>query len=181
MLFPLFVLTACLIKLTSAGPVFFIQDRVGLNKRRFRLYKFRTMVADAEEKQAELEDLNEVSGPVFKIKDDPRITSFGNFLRKTSIDELPQLINVLKRDMSLVGPRPLPVLDYNGFDQDWHRRRFSVRPGITCLWQVKGRSSIPFEQWMQLDMEYIDTWSLWLDLKILTKTIPAVLQGSGAE
>ena len=177
----LFVFVAVLIKITSPGPVFFIQERVGLNKRRFRLYKFRTMVADAEEKQADLEDLNEVSGPVFKIKDDPRITSFGNFLRKTSIDELPQLINVLKRDMSLVGPRPLPVLDYNGFDQDWHRRRFSVRPGITCLWQVKGRSSIPFEQWMQLDMEYIDTWSLWLDLKILTKTIPAVLQGSGAE
>jgi lipopolysaccharide/colanic/teichoic acid biosynthesis glycosyltransferase len=120
-------------------------------------------------------------GPVFKIKDDPRITPIGDFLRTTSTDELPQLINVLKGDMSLVGPRPLRVRDYNGFDQDWHRRRFNVRPGITCLWQVNGRSSIPFEQWMQLDMEYIDTWSLWLDLKIMVKTVPAVLQGSGAE
>jgi len=121
-----------------------------------------------------------VKGPVFKIKNDPRITPLGKFLRKTSIDELSQLINVLKGDMSLVGPRPLPVRDYNGFDQDWHRRRFSVRPGITCLWQVDGRSEIPFEKWMELDMEYIDTWSLWLDIKILAKTIPAVTRGSGA-
>jgi len=176
----LFVFVAVLIKITSPGPVFFIQERVGLNKRRFWLYKFRTMVADAEENQAELKEFNEVSGPVFKIKDDPRITTIGNFLRTTSIDELPQLINVLKGDMSLVGPRPLPVRDYNGFDQDWHRRRFSVRPGITCLWQVDGRSDIPFDKWMQLDMEYIDSWSLWLDVKILTKTIPTVLRGSGA-
>ena len=181
MLFPLLLLTACLIKLTSPGPFFFIQERVGLNKRRFRLYKFRTMVADAEKRQAELEPLNEISGPVFKIKNDPRITPIGDFLRTTSIDELPQLINVLKGEMSLVGPRPLPVRDYNGFDQDWHRRRFSVRPGITCLWQVDGPSDIPFQKWMEMDMEYIDQWSLWLDLKILTKTIPAVLQGSGAE
>ena len=121
-----------------------------------------------------------MKGPVFKIKNDPRITPLGKFLRKTSIDELSQLINVLKGDMSLVGPRPLPVRDYNGFDQDWHRRRFSVRPGITCLWQVDGRSEIPFEKWMELDMEYIDTWSLWLDIKILAKTIPAVTRGSGA-
>ena len=121
-----------------------------------------------------------MKGPVFKIKNDPRITPLGKFLRKTSIDELSQLINVLKGDMSLVGPRPLPVRDYNGFDQDWHRRRFSVRPGITCLWQVDGRSEIPFEKWMELDMEYIDNWSLWLDIKILAKTIPAVTRGSGA-
>jgi lipopolysaccharide/colanic/teichoic acid biosynthesis glycosyltransferase len=139
------------------------------------------MVNDAEEKQAELEKLNEVSGPVFKIKNDPRVTWIGKILRKISMDELPQLINVLKGDMSLVGPRPLPVRDYNGFDQDWHRRRFSVKPGITCLWQVNGRHNIPFDKWMELDMQYIDQWSLWLDLKILTKTIPAVLQGSGAE
>ena len=138
------------------------------------------MGADAEEKQAELEELNEVSGPVFKIKNDPRITRVGRFLRKTSLDELPQLFNVLKGDMSLVGPRPLPVRDYEGFDEDWHRRRFSVRPGITCLWQVGGRSDTSFDRWMELDMEYIDNWSLGLDLKILLQTIPAVIRGSGA-
>ena len=177
---PLFLLVSALIRLGSPGPVFFIQKRMGLGKRRFSLYKFRTMVPDAEAKLKEIAHLNEVSGPVFKIKDDPRITPVGKFLRKTSIDELPQLINVFKGEMSLVGPRPLPVRDYEGFDQDWQRRRFSVRPGITCLWQVGGRSSIPFERWMELDMEYIDKWSLWLDLKILAQTIPAVLRGSGA-
>ena len=180
LLSPLFLVTAFLIMITSPGPVFFIQERVGLNKRRFRLYKFRTMLKDAELKQAALESRNEAEGPVFKIKDDPRITPLGKFLRKMSIDELSQLINVLKGDMSLVGPRPLPVRDYNGFDKDWHRRRFSVRPGITCLWQVDGRSDIPFDKWMQLDMEYIDTWSLWLDIRILAKTISAVTRGSGA-
>jgi lipopolysaccharide/colanic/teichoic acid biosynthesis glycosyltransferase len=138
------------------------------------------MISDAEQKIAEVEHLNEVSGPVFKIKNDPRITKIGKFLRKTSIDELPQLINILKGDMSLVGPRPLPVRDYNGFNEDWHRRRFTVRPGITCLWQVNGRSNVAFEKWMQLDMQYIDSRSLLLDLKILAKTIPAVLKGSGA-
>jgi exopolysaccharide biosynthesis polyprenyl glycosylphosphotransferase len=180
LLSPLFLTVAILIKLTSAGPVFFVQKRLGLNKRRFSIYKFRTMVADAEKKIHELEDLNEVSGPVFKIRNDPRITPVGRVLRKTSIDELPQLFNVLKGEMSLVGPRPLPVRDYEGFDQDWQRRRFSVVPGITCLWQVNGRSSVSFEQWMELDMQYIDQWSLWLDLKILVRTIPAVLRGSGA-
>ncbi len=180
MLSPLFLLVGLLIKLTSPGPVFFIQERVGFNKRRFRLYKFRTMSADAELRQHEVEQLNEVSGPVFKIKDDPRLTVVGGVLRKTSIDELPQLFNVLKGDMSLVGPRPLPVRDYNGFDQDWERRRFSVRPGITCLWQINGRSTVSFEKWMELDMEYIDHWSLGLDFKILAKTIPAVLKGTGA-
>ena len=179
-LLPLFLVVAILIKLTSPGTVFFIHDRVGLNKRRFPLIKFRTMIPDAEEKMAELEERNEVSGPVFKIKNDPRITKIGKFLRKTSIDELPQLWNVLKGDMSIVGPRPLPVRDYNGFDEDWHRRRFSVRPGITCLWQVNGRSNVSFDQWMALDMKYIDQWSLWLDLKILILTVPAVLRGSGA-
>lgn len=177
---PLFALSAFLIKVTSPGPVFFIQERVGLNKRRFRLCKFRTMVMDAEKKQAELEHLNEVRGPAFKIKDDPRITKIGKFLRKTSLDELPQLLNVLRGDMSLVGPRPLPVRDYNGFSQDWQRRRFSVLPGITCIWQINGRSNVDFEKWMKLDMQYIDQWSLWLDLKILVKTVPAVLRGSGA-
>ena len=180
LLAPVLLATAIAIKLSSTGPVFFVQERVGLGKRRFRLYKFRTMVADAEQRLAELERYNEVSGPVFKIKRDPRITRLGAFLRKASVDELPQLINVLKGDMSLVGPRPLPVRDYGGFTEHWHRRRFSVRPGITCLWQVDGRNSIPFERWMELDMEYIDHWSLLLDFKILVKTIPAVLKAAGA-
>jgi exopolysaccharide biosynthesis polyprenyl glycosylphosphotransferase len=179
-LVPVFLLTALLIKLSSPGPVFFIQERVGLNKRRFRLYKFRTMVADAERRLREIEHLNEARGPVFKMRNDPRLTRLGKFLRKSSIDELPQLFNVLRGDMSLVGPRPLPVRDYQGFDQDWQRRRFSVRPGITCLWQINGRSAVPFEKWMELDMQYIDQWSLRLDLMILAKTIPAVIKGAGA-
>ncbi len=153
---------------------------MGLHKRVFRLYKFRTMVADAEAKIAALEDLNEADGPAFKIRNDPRITAIGRFLRKTSIDELPQLFNVLKGEMSLVGPRPLPIRDYNGFDRDWHRRRFSVKPGMTCLWQVHGRGNVSFSEWMKMDMEYIDQWSFWLDLKILILTIPAALKGSGA-
>ncbi len=180
LLAPLFFVTVALIKITSRGPVFFVQDRVGLHKRRFKLYKFRTMIVDAERKQPQLEHLNEASGPVFKIKNDPRTTPIGEFLRRASIDELPQLLNVLKGDMSIVGPRPLPIRDYNGFSEDWHHRRFSVKPGITCLWQINGRSSVPFEKWMKLDMEYIDGWSLWLDFKILVMTIPAVLRGSGA-
>jgi len=180
LLIPVFVAVALLIKLSSPGPVFFLQERMGLNKRRFRILKFRTMLPNAEKMLAELEGQNEVSGPVFKIKKDPRITPIGKALRRTSIDELPQLINVLKGDMSLVGPRPLPVRDYEGFNEDWQRRRFSVRPGITCLWQVSGRSSIPFEQWMKLDLKYMDEWSLWLDLKILALTVSAVLKGSGA-
>ena len=180
LLLPCFGIIAAAIKLTSPGPVFFIQERVGLNKRRFRCLKFRTMVLDAERQQAELEHLNEVQGAAFKIKKDPRITRIGQLLRKTSFDELPQLINVLKGDMSLVGPRPLPVRDFHEFSADWHRRRFSVRPGLTCLWQVNGRSSLSFEKWMELDLEYIDQWSLLLDLKILFKTIPAVIRGTGA-
>ncbi|HTS08620.1 MAG TPA: sugar transferase [Candidatus Eisenbacteria bacterium] len=180
---PAMLLTAIAIKLTSRGPILFVQKRVGLNKRVFNIYKFRTMVADAEKKLAQIEHLNEVSGPVFKIKSDPRITPLGKFLRKTSIDELPQLLNVLKGDMSLVGPRPLQLRDYELFTEagpDWQRCRFSVRPGITCLWQVNGRSSIQFEQWMELDQQYVRKWSLWLDMQILMKTIPAVLKGSGA-
>ena len=177
---PIFLVVPVAIKLTSTGPVFFNQQRVGFGKRKFLLYKFRTMNCDAEKEQTELECRNEVSGPVFKIKNDPRITALGKYLRKYSIDELPQLINVLKGDMSIVGPRPLPERDYNGFSEDWHRRRFSVRPGLTCLWQVQGRSNISFDRWMELDMEYIDKWTLWLDLKILAKTVPTVLKGSGA-
>jgi exopolysaccharide biosynthesis polyprenyl glycosylphosphotransferase len=180
---PALILTAIVIKLTSPGPVFFVQKRVGLNKRVFNIFKFRTMVPDAEKRLKDLEHLNEVSGPVFKIMRDPRITPIGSFLRKTSIDELPQLLNVVKGDMSLVGPRPLQLRDYELLTEggpDWQRCRFSVRPGITCLWQVNGRSSLPFEQWMELDQEYVHKWSLWLDVQILAKTIPAVLKGSGA-
>ena len=180
LLTPLFVVVAILIKLTSPGPILFIQDRVGLHKRPFRFVKFRTMVQDAEKRQQALEELNQVSGPVFKIRNDPRMTPVGGWLRKTSIDELPQLINVLLGDMSLVGPRPLPIRDYQAFDSDWHRRRFSVRPGMTCLWQIGGRNSVPFERWMELDMQYIDQWSLWLDFKILANTLPAVVSGKGA-
>jgi exopolysaccharide biosynthesis polyprenyl glycosylphosphotransferase len=180
---PLLIVAMILIRLSSPGPIFFVQKRVGLNKRVFGIFKFRTMVMDAESKLGELEHLNEVSGPVFKIKNDPRITAFGKLLRKTSIDELPQLFNVLRGDMSLVGPRPLQLRDYELFTEDgedWQRCRFSVRPGITCLWQVSGRSSLPFHKWMELDLQYVRNWSLWLDLQILAKTIPAVLRGSGA-
>ncbi len=174
---PVFLLGAIIVKATSRGPAFFTQQRVGLNKRRFPVYKFRTMIQNAEKDLEKLESLNEVSGPVFKMKDDPRVTPVGKLLRKTSMDELPQLLNVLKGDMSLVGPRPLPVRDYMGFDQDWQRRRLSVRPGLTCLWQVRGKHAIPFDKWMEMDLEYIDQWSLWLDIKILAKTIPTVLKG----
>lgn len=177
---PLFLIVAILIKLTSPGTVFFAQKRVGLNKREFTMFKFRTMVSEAERIQETLAHLNEMSGPAFKIKNDPRITPIGQMLRKASIDELPQLFNVLKGEMSLVGPRAMSVRDYQLFGEDWQRRRFSVLPGITCLWQVHGRNSIPFEQWMILDMQYIDRWSLWLDIKILALTIPAVLRGMGA-
>jgi len=180
LLIPLFVLVGALIGLTSQGPVFFVQDKVGHNKRRFRMYKFRTMKKEAEILQEELEGLNEVEGPVFKINNDPRITKIGKILRKTSIDELPQLVNVLKGDMSLVGPRPLPLRDYKRFQKNWQKRRVSVKPGITGLWQVCGRNDLSFDQWIELDMEYIDHWSLFLDFKILMKTIPAVLSGKGA-
>jgi lipopolysaccharide/colanic/teichoic acid biosynthesis glycosyltransferase len=138
------------------------------------------MIANAEQVQDQLLSMNEMSGPAFKMQKDPRITPLGSVLRKTSIDELPQLFIVLNGDMSLVGPRAMSLRDYKLFDQDWQRRRFSVKPGITCLWQVNGRNSIPFEQWMELDMQYIDKWSLWLDLKILVQTVPAVLRGTGA-
>jgi len=180
LLLPLFVIIGILIKWTSPGPALFIQERMGINKRKFLLLKFRTMVMDAEKQLEKLEHLNEVEGAAFKIIDDPRVTPIGKFLRRSSLDELPQLVNVLLGDMSLVGPRPLPLRDFDCFDQDWHRRRFSVRPGITCLWQIGGRSSISFDRWMELDMEYIDNWSLKMDIKILFQTIPAVLRQRGA-
>lgn len=177
---PVLAVVALLVKLTSEGPILFLQERVGRNKRRFFMYKFRTMVANAEKLLPALEAANEAAGPVFKIRKDPRITTVGRLLRRTSLDELPQLFNVLRGEMSLVGPRPLPVRDYEGFSEDWQRRRFSVRPGITCLWQVNGRSNVAFDQWMKLDLQYLDEWSIWLDVKILAQTIPAVMKGSGA-
>lgn len=177
---PLFLLVAVLIKCTSKGPVLFRQERYGLGKRTFRIYKFRTMVENAEAAQATLEHLNENSGPVFKIFRDPRITRVGAFLRKTSIDELPQLINVLKGEMSLVGPRPLNMRDVGRFSEAWLMRRFSVKPGLTCLWQVSGRSNVSFDRWIALDLHYIDHWSLRMDFKILAMTLPAVIKGTGA-
>jgi exopolysaccharide biosynthesis polyprenyl glycosylphosphotransferase len=180
LLSPILLCSALAIKLTSAGPILFRQERIGLNKRRFYILKFRTMVPDAEQLLAALEKQNEMAGPVFKIRNDPRITPIGKLLRKSSIDELPQLFNVLMGEMSLVGPRPLPIRDYDGFNEDWQRRRFSTKPGITCLWQIEGRNKVTFDQWMLLDLQYLDQWSLWLDLKILAKTVPAVLRGTGA-
>jgi exopolysaccharide biosynthesis polyprenyl glycosylphosphotransferase len=177
---PVFLIAAILIKSTSRGPVLFRQERYGLGKRTFSIYKFRTMVENAEAAQAALEHMNQNSGPVFKIFKDPRITGVGAFLRKTSIDELPQLINVLKGEMSLVGPRPLNMRDVNRFSEAWLMRRFSVKPGLTCLWQISGRSNVSFDRWIALDLHYIDHWSLQLDFRILAMTLPAVIKGTGA-
>ncbi len=178
LLSPLLAAIAVAVKATSRGPVFFRQVRCGLHGRRFKLLKFRTMVVNAEEIKETLSHLNEMDGPVFKIKNDPRITPVGRVLRKLSLDELPQLVNVLKGEMSLVGPRPpLPqeVADYDF----WQRRKLSMKPGITCLWQVGDRNDTSFEQWMRQDLEYIDNWSLTLDAKILLRTIPAVINATG--
>jgi exopolysaccharide biosynthesis polyprenyl glycosylphosphotransferase len=180
LLSPVMLLAAIAIRLTSPGPVLFAQRRYGLNRRCFTMYKFRTMVADAEERQPELEEQNEASGPVFKIRNDPRITRTGRFLRRTSIDELPQLWNVLRGDMSLVGPRPMAMRDVHRFTETALMRRFSFVPGVTGLWQTSGRSNLGFDQWVALDLKYIDEWSLALDLRILARTIPAVLRGDGA-
>lgn len=180
LLAPLFILIAVLIKLDSAGPVFFIQERMGYNKRRFYMIKFRTMVTDAEARLKEIEHLNEKDGPIFKITNDPRITRVGKFLRKFSLDEFPQLINVLIGEMSLVGPRPLSIRDASNLEESWQKRRFSVKPGMTCLWQISGRSNLSFEEWVELDLEYIDTWSLQLDWWILMRTVPAVITARGA-
>lgn len=178
----LFVIAAIAIRLTSPGPIFFKQQRSGLNGRPFLMFKFRSMGTDADQRKHELAAMNEMSGPVFKVTHDPRITPVGRFLRRFSIDELPQLINVLKGEMSLVGPRPLPVDETKRFDDIAQRRRLSVKPGLTCLWQVSGRNEVTdFKEWVRLDLEYIDNWSIWLDFKILLRTIPAVVWGSGAK
>jgi exopolysaccharide biosynthesis polyprenyl glycosylphosphotransferase len=180
-LLPLVAVIAVLVKLDSPGPVFFVQPRVGLHKRRFRMLKFRTMVKDAERLQATVEHLNEARGPIFKIANDPRVTRVGRFLRRTSLDEVPQLFHVLTGEMSLVGPRPMSLRDVELFDQGIQRKRFSVKPGLTCLWQISGRSNVPFSRWLELDLYYIKHWSLGLDVRILFRTIPAVLTGRGAE
>jgi exopolysaccharide biosynthesis polyprenyl glycosylphosphotransferase len=178
LLAPFFALLALLIKLESRGPVFFQQQRSGLNGRVFTLYKFRSMVCDAEARKAELEQSNEMDGPVFKMAKDPRITRIGAFLRRTSLDELPQLINVARGEMSLVGPRPPLPQEVQAYEP-WQRRRLSMKPGLTCIWQVSGRNNINFEQWMKMDLEYIDRWSLWFDFQLLLKTLPAVFMGTG--
>jgi exopolysaccharide biosynthesis polyprenyl glycosylphosphotransferase len=179
---PIFLVVALTVRLTSKGPAIFLQQRAGLHGRPFTMLKFRTMSADAEQRKAELEVFNQMKGPVFKVDNDPRVTPIGKWLRKTSIDELPQLINVLKGEMSLVGPRPLPLYEVEKFAQASHRRRLSMKPGLTCLWQVRGRNQVvDFDEWVQMDLEYIDNWSFWLDLVILLRTIPVVLFGWGAK
>jgi exopolysaccharide biosynthesis polyprenyl glycosylphosphotransferase len=180
MLLPLFAVVMAIIKLTSKGPIFFKQVRTGLHGKPFHMLKFRSMVVNAEELKAKLEAQNEQAGGVaFKMKNDPRITRIGRFIRKYSIDELPQLINVLRGDMSVVGPRP-PVPNEVAKYQAWQRRRLSVRPGLTCIWQVSGRNQISFEEWMYMDMQYIDHWSLSQDLGLIFRTFPVVLTGRGA-
>ncbi|MCH7548129.1 MAG: exopolysaccharide biosynthesis polyprenyl glycosylphosphotransferase [Candidatus Krumholzibacteriota bacterium] len=179
LLVPLVPLIALMIRMDSKGPIFYRQDRVGQGERKFKFYKFRSMYHDADGQVDELSEENEQEGPVFKMRSDPRVTSIGRFLRRSSLDEIPQIFNVLKGDMSIVGPRPpLPreVRDY----KPWHRQRLSVKPGITCLWQISGRSHIGFDEWMRLDMEYLRTRSLRGDLVILLKTIPAVMARRGA-
>ncbi len=180
LILPLMGAIAIAVKWDSRGPVFFTQDRVGLSKRVFRMFKFRTMIEGGDQMQEELEHLNEAKGPIFKIANDPRITKVGKFLRKTSLDEVPQLFNVLRGEMSLVGPRPMSLRDVDLFDRGIQRKRFSVKPGLTCIWQISGRSSLPFTKWLELDLQYIENWSFGLDILILLKTIPVVLKGTGA-
>ena len=170
LLSPIIAVVACAVKFTSKGPVFFSQKRVGKNGELFEMYKFRSMVVNAEELKENLEEQNEMSGPMFKIKDDPRVTKVGKFIRKTSIDELPQLWNVLKGDMSLVGPRPSLPKEVEQFD-NWMFKRLSVRPGLTCYWQVSGRNNIDFEDWMKLDVKYVEERNFWIDIKLIFKTV----------
>lgn len=167
---PLFIIIAIIIKTTSKGPVFFSQKRIGKNGKEFYMYKFRSMVVNAEELKEKLAAQNEMSGPMFKMKDDPRVTKVGKFIRKTSLDELPQLWNVLRGDMSLVGPRPSLPKEVAQFE-DWMYRRLEVKPGLTCYWQVSGRNNIDFEDWMKLDIKYVDERSTWIDIKLIFKTV----------
>jgi lipopolysaccharide/colanic/teichoic acid biosynthesis glycosyltransferase len=176
---PLWLAVAGAVKLSSRGPVFYRDRRIGLGERAFGMMKFRTMYADAAERQASLEVDNEASGPLFKIKDDPRVTPFGRFLRRFSLDEMPQVLNVLWGEMSLVGPRPLPIRDYEQL-LPWHRKRYLVLPGMTGLWQVSGRIDLSFDDLVRLDFYYIENWSIWLDITILARTLPAVLARRGA-
>lgn len=178
---PLLLAVAALVKLSSRGPVIFKQQRAGRHGKPFTMYKFRSMRSGAETERDSLRTRNQMSGPVFKINDDPRITPVGRWLRKSSLDEFPQLVNVLLGQMSLVGPRPLPIYEVDNFELTAHRRRLSMKPGLTCLWQISGRNTVKdFADWVRLDVEYIDNWSLWLDVKILVKTLPVVLLGKGA-
>jgi exopolysaccharide biosynthesis polyprenyl glycosylphosphotransferase len=176
---PLWLLIALVIKTTSRGPVFYADTRLGLGEQPFQMLKFRTMVVDAERRQADLEDANEATGALFKIRDDPRVTAVGRVLRRYSIDEVPNAINVVRGEMSLVGPRPLPVRDY-ALLEPWHRRRYNVLPGVTGLWQIAGRSDLSFDDLVRLDFYYLENWSIWLDITILFKTLPAVAQQRGA-
>jgi len=176
---PLWILITAAIKLTSRGPVFYVDPRIGVGEREFGMLKFRTMVAGAAERQAELEGANEAGGALFKIRDDPRVTPVGRVLRRLSLDEIPQLVNVLRGEMSLVGPRPLPLRDHRLL-ADWHRRRYAVLPGMTGLWQISGRSGLSFDDLVRLDFTYLEQWSVWLDITIIAKTIPAVLARRGA-
>jgi exopolysaccharide biosynthesis polyprenyl glycosylphosphotransferase len=176
---PLMAGVAAAIRISSPGPVLFKQTRCGLGGRRFTLYKFRSMINNAEQLKAELHQLNELNGPVFKLRDDPRITAVGRWLRRFSIDELPQLWNIVRGDMSFVGPRPAIPAEVEQYET-WQRRRLRMRPGLTCIWVLEGRNHLEFNRWIQLDLAYIDTWSLWLDAKIFLRTIPIVLSGRGA-
>jgi exopolysaccharide biosynthesis polyprenyl glycosylphosphotransferase len=176
---PISLVIVLAIKVSTRGPVFFAQERVGLNGRLFKMLKFRTMVVNAEELKGNIAHLNEMGGPVFKITNDPRVTHVGRFLRKSSLDELPQLWNVLIGEMSLVGPRPPLPCEVDNYDPKY-RKRLSVKPGITCIWQISGRNEVGFEEWMEMDVEYVDKWSIWMDMKILVKTVPAVLMRKGA-
>ena len=177
---PTLIGTAIAIKIDDPGPAIFVQDRNGTDGKVFKMYKFRSMCKDAPKMREEMEAQNELDGPAFKLTNDPRITKVGKFIRKTSIDELPQLFNILKGDMSVVGPRPLPTYETEQLNE-YQRQRLLVKPGLLCFWQVRGRNDIPFDEWMEMDFDYINTASVWTDIKVILEAIPAVLKGDGAK